>query len=349
MRLMLKSMFARCCRGHFALAGVVLAVALAGFGPLAQASDNDKAVARSHYETGTRLYEIREYDKALVEYKSAYLAQPDPAFLFNIGQCYRKLGQNQEALNFFQEYLKKASVDASSRSQVEARIRDIEAEIKLKAETAQPAPAPLVPAPALNPPPAPAAAPAPVATPAPAPAPTPIPAPAPAPIYQPQPQFAPGPQYAPPGQQLPLYSPMPLPAATFAPQAGSVQQTAPTNAGETGSGHGLHIAGIVICGTVGLASIGAGIYFYTRARAFSDQVNNNPSSLSAADAEYDDKAGKQAETLQKVFYGVGAGALVAGTLLAIFGWSSPDTSHPAASVTPMIGSGMAGLSAHGTF
>jgi hypothetical protein len=83
-RSMRSSAFLRFRRARFPLAGVVLALAVEGFAQAARAGDSDKAVARAHYETATRLYEIREYDKALLEYKSAYLAQPDPAFLFNI-------------------------------------------------------------------------------------------------------------------------------------------------------------------------------------------------------------------------------------------------------------------------
>jgi hypothetical protein len=93
---------------------------------VAVAADSDKAVARGHYETATRLYELREYGKALDEYKAAYLAKPDPAFLFNIGQCHRKLGNTSEALNFYQQYLKKIPADDPNRAQAEARIHDIE-------------------------------------------------------------------------------------------------------------------------------------------------------------------------------------------------------------------------------
>jgi len=91
-----------------------------------QAGESDKAVARAHYETATRLYEVREYADALKEYKAAYVAKPDPAFLFNIGQCYRKMDKNGEALGFFQQFLKKSPPDDPSRALVEARIRNIE-------------------------------------------------------------------------------------------------------------------------------------------------------------------------------------------------------------------------------
>jgi tetratricopeptide (TPR) repeat protein len=282
-RFMRSSAFLRFGRERFSLAGVVLAFALAGFAQTARAGDNDKAVARAHYETATRLYEIREYDKALLEYKSAYLAQPDPAFLFNIGQCYRKLGQAAEALNFFQQYLKKAPPDDPNRRQVEARIRDIEAEAKLKAEAAQAAPAQVPP---------------------------------------------------------PAFSP-PLPATPTISAAAATVEEAP--AVPRSSGRGLRTAGVV-CGAAGLASIGTAIYYYTRARSFSDKVSNAVTPNTS-----DEQAGKNAETMQWVFYGVGAGALATGTLLYLLGWPTADASRSLAGVAPMIGPGLAGISAHGAF
>jgi tetratricopeptide (TPR) repeat protein len=87
-------------------------------------AEGDKAAAMAHFEAANRLYDIHEYAKALEEYKAAYLAKPDAAFLFNVGQCYRKLGRRVQALEFYQEYLKKAPPDDPSRPYVEARIRD---------------------------------------------------------------------------------------------------------------------------------------------------------------------------------------------------------------------------------
>jgi len=116
----------------------VLALGLDLVGPI-HAAEDGKQVAKAHYETGTRLYEVQEYAKALDEYKSAYLAKPDPAFLFNIGQCYRKLGDDTKALEFFQQYLKKAPSSDPNRAQGEARIRDIETS---RAKTSESAPAP---------------------------------------------------------------------------------------------------------------------------------------------------------------------------------------------------------------
>jgi tetratricopeptide (TPR) repeat protein len=292
---MLRSRFARCRRGRISLAGAVLVISLGVLGRSAQAGDSNKATAKAHYETATRLYDIREYDKALLEYKSAYLAHPDPAFLFNIGQCYRRLGQNAEALNFFQQYLKKAPPEDPNRRQVEARMRDIEAESKLKAQEAQAAPAPSPPAPIPNPPPP---------------------------------------------------APSPPPAAEGAPAAAaSVESVAQVSAApQSGnSGRGLRIAGIA-CGAAGLASIGIAIYYYTQARSFSDKVNNSPTPQAS-----DDQAGRDAQSMQWVFYSVGAGVLATGALLYWLGWPSAEAGHAVAGVAPMLGPGLAGISARGTF
>jgi tetratricopeptide (TPR) repeat protein len=128
------------------VATLLAAVPLAFAGDANKGTDPAKAAALAHFETAGRLFDVREYGKALEEYKVAYLAKPDPAFLFNIGQCYRKLGQNAQALDFFTQYLKKSPPDDPNRTQVEARIADIRAEEKAKSD-----PAPAVPVPQVVP------------------------------------------------------------------------------------------------------------------------------------------------------------------------------------------------------
>jgi len=107
------------------MAGLLAVVVMcAGLAAPALGADTDKAIAKAHFEAATRLYDIHEYAKALEEYKAAYLAKPDPAFLFNVGQCYRKLGKFDQALEFYREYLKKAAPDDPNRPNVEARMRN---------------------------------------------------------------------------------------------------------------------------------------------------------------------------------------------------------------------------------
>jgi hypothetical protein len=188
--------------------------------PALAAGDKDKAAARAHYATATRFFEVREWEDALKEYKAAYVAWPDPAFLFNIGQCLRKLDRNAEALDFFQQYLKKAPADDPNRPQVEARIRNIEAGLSAdedpfaKGEGSKAAPA---------------AAPAPARTPAaaPAPAPTPPPAVPPAPFPGTPAASVPAPPPAAPVPPLPTPTPTPAPEPVAAPaQPAGVDLTA---------------------------------------------------------------------------------------------------------------------------
>jgi hypothetical protein len=108
------------------------------------------------------------------------------------------------------------------------------------------------------------------------------------------------------------------------------------------SGHGLRVAGIV-CGAAGLASLGTAVYFYSRAVSLSTKVSNSD----APDSDY--RSGKNAETMQWVFYSVGAGALVTGSILYYLGWRSPAAGPTATAVAPMFGAGVAGLAAQGTF
>jgi len=103
---------------------VVILAACAAVAVPASGAEGDKVAAKAHFEAATRLYDIHEYAKALEEYKAAYLAKPDPAFLFNVGQCYRRLGKFDQALEFYREYLKKAPPDDPNRPNVEARIRN---------------------------------------------------------------------------------------------------------------------------------------------------------------------------------------------------------------------------------
>lgn len=109
-----------------------------------------------------------------------------------------------------------------------------------------------------------------------------------------------------------------------------------------GDGKGLRIAGIA-CGVAGLASISTAIYYYARAKSLSDKVTKaNPASPS------DFQAGKDAETMQWVFYSVGAGAIATGAVLYLLGHAK-STNTTSLALTPMLGPQSAGISAHGGF
>ena len=102
----------------------VLVVALAAHS--AGADDAATRTARHHFERGEKLYALTRFSEALDEYQKAFDARPIPDFLFNIGQCYRNLGDYDSAIFSYRKYLTLAP-DAPNRAQVEQLITELQA------------------------------------------------------------------------------------------------------------------------------------------------------------------------------------------------------------------------------
>jgi tetratricopeptide (TPR) repeat protein len=111
-------------------------VALAGgAGRAAAAEDAAAKQAKVLYERGMKLYNLSEYQQALDAFKAAYLEKADPVFLFNIGQCYRRMGNHERAADAYRNYLRNYS-RAPNRADVEKFILDAEAAIAENARRA---------------------------------------------------------------------------------------------------------------------------------------------------------------------------------------------------------------------
>lgn len=82
--------------------------------------------AREHYLQADAYYKVDKYREALGEYEQAYIAKPDPSFLYNIGQCHRLMGNKADALRFYRRYLKDAP-NAPNRLVTEKQIRELDA------------------------------------------------------------------------------------------------------------------------------------------------------------------------------------------------------------------------------
>jgi tetratricopeptide (TPR) repeat protein len=91
-----------------------------------------EAAAKAHYGRGTSYYNLGRYGEALAEYEAAYLAVQDPPFLFNIAQCQRKMGKDQEALAAYRSYLRVAP-NAPNRLEVQKRVAELEKETRAAA------------------------------------------------------------------------------------------------------------------------------------------------------------------------------------------------------------------------
>ena len=171
----MRSRFAGRTRIAAVLVAVGLVAALVTLPSPARADDEATEQARQHNEKGKKFF--GQWDDAIAEYREAYRLRSDPAFLFNIAQCYRRKGDLQRALDLYKNYLIE-NPSSPGRGDIEKRIQTLEAEMKKR--QAEP------PAPPREPPAAEAAKPA-VAPAAPAPAPAAMPAPQPA-----APPFVPG-------------------------------------------------------------------------------------------------------------------------------------------------------------
>jgi tetratricopeptide (TPR) repeat protein len=126
-------------------AACLFAAVLLLFASAAQASPTDaaKAEARGHYERGLAHFNLREYPQAINEFQAAYRTLPDPVFLYNLAQSYRLSNAAEQALYFYQTYLR-AATNASNRSEVEDRIATLEKLIGEK-RSAEKAPEPKAP------------------------------------------------------------------------------------------------------------------------------------------------------------------------------------------------------------
>ena len=180
------------------VAVALLAVALGGVARAAEPGD-----AKARYMSGQSHYNLNEFSEALQDFKEAYRLHPDPAFLFNIAQCERQLGDFDEAIKFYRSYLRNKP-DASNAREVQKKIDELRGLAEAKRKSKEGAPQSVIP-PTTAPPDAPpprAAEPPPVAPLTPPPPPSVSPAPAPTPALTPPPAAATSTAAATPGADL---------------------------------------------------------------------------------------------------------------------------------------------------
>src|SRR5689334_3962621 len=100
---------------------LLLAFAVAAT-PARATDDADTAEARRLFISGTKHFDLSEYEAALADFKEGYRRKDDPVFLYNIAQCYRLTkGHEEDALKFYRNYLRRAP-RAQNRVEVEKKI-----------------------------------------------------------------------------------------------------------------------------------------------------------------------------------------------------------------------------------
>jgi hypothetical protein len=246
----------------------------------------------------------------------------NPVFVFDQGRCYEQNGMPEQALMRFREYLRLVpKLPGKERKNVEKHMADCQAEL----DRQRPAAKEVEKEAASVRPPAPGES----SIPAP-------PAPAAEPAQPAIPQAPAQPSFLAPSARFTEPAPPASPSAPVAIQTAPAAESAP-------GGSGLRTLGIVTC-AVGVAAVGAGITFGVLTKRTQDEVEND-----ARKRVYDpDKVsrGHLYETLQWVGYGIGAGAIITGTILILIGHSPAQTSGTVALI-PTVGPDQGGFVVQG--
>ncbi len=89
----------------------------------------DKESAKIHFEAAKQLYKNNKYSEALEMFMKAYSRYPRPEILYNIGKCYDKLGDYQNAIKFYEQYLL-LNPQSDDRLEVEELIKNLKIAIE---------------------------------------------------------------------------------------------------------------------------------------------------------------------------------------------------------------------------
>lgn len=115
----------------FALQSALVGENRAGASP-AQAQADDQA--QKAFVRGEQLFRAQKYSEAATAFEEGNRLSPSPAFLYDLALTYRALNNPQQAISYYQAYLK-AQPAASDRSTVEAAIADEQRKLAKAAPT----------------------------------------------------------------------------------------------------------------------------------------------------------------------------------------------------------------------
>ena len=99
------------------------------------------AQAKAAFRAAQKHYDLGEFQKALNSYSDAYQLNPLPAFLFNMAQCHRQLGNYERAAFYYARFLEAAPSDSANTRLARDLLKDMRAKQRAQA---QPSDAPAV-------------------------------------------------------------------------------------------------------------------------------------------------------------------------------------------------------------
>jgi tetratricopeptide (TPR) repeat protein len=126
-----------------ALLGFLIALYLAALPSPAHAEPDPRAkptnpVALEHFQSGNRLFRVREFDKAIAEYKAGAVLEDAPVFQYNLAQAYRMAGRHEEALWHYENFLGRLPQGDPNRTKVEELIAQVRSAQSLDAVKQKP-------------------------------------------------------------------------------------------------------------------------------------------------------------------------------------------------------------------
>jgi len=104
-----------------------------------EAADDQTRHAAELYDSGTKHYRLAEFESALKDFQEGYRLRSDPAFLFNIGQCQRQLGDLDGAMHSFGSYLRELP-NAPNAPEVRHLLGTLQSRIDARPPKPEPAP-----------------------------------------------------------------------------------------------------------------------------------------------------------------------------------------------------------------
>jgi hypothetical protein len=118
-----------------AVLAVLASVAWAGDPAMA---DPKAPAAHERFARGNRLYRIRKFEEAIVEYQAGAVIELAPVFDYNLGQCYRQLGKYTDAIWHYERFLKNVSPGSELHALVTGFLQQMGGELERRAMTQPP-------------------------------------------------------------------------------------------------------------------------------------------------------------------------------------------------------------------
>ncbi|HEY3355736.1 MAG TPA: PEGA domain-containing protein [Polyangia bacterium] len=110
-----------CPTSTLAALTLALAALTAALPARAQPAADAAAQARHEFFVGEAYYRNGDYQQAIIHYQRAHALKPHPAVLYNVAQCFERLGQLDHASEQYERYLREHPA-AADRAEVAARV-----------------------------------------------------------------------------------------------------------------------------------------------------------------------------------------------------------------------------------